>query len=192
MLLQDVKIGFAFTGSFCTFSKVVPELGKIAAEGADILPVISEAVDSFDTKFGRADEWKSKIEAICGKKIIKTIVEAEPIGPKALLDIMVVAPCTGNTLGKLAGGITDTPVTMACKAHLRNNRPLLIAVATNDGLGANAKNIGLLLNTKNVYFVPFGQDDPAKKHNSLLAHFDLLVPSIQSALKGEQLQPLLV
>lgn len=191
MLLQDVKIGFAFTGSFCTFAKVVPELGKIAAEGADILPIISDAVNSFDTKFGRAEEWKSKIEAISGKKIIKTIIEAEPIGPKALLDILVVAPCTGNTLGKLANGITDTSVTMACKAHLRNGRPLLLAMATNDGLGANAKNLGVLLNSKNVYFVPFGQDDPIKKNNSLMANFELLIPAIQHALKGEQMQPIL-
>lgn len=191
MLLQDVKIGFAFTGSFCTFAKVIPELGKIAAEGADILPIISEAVNSFDTKFGRADEWKSKIEAISGKKIVKSIIEAEPIGPKALLDILVVAPCTGNTLGKLANGITDSTVTMACKAHLRNGRPLLLALATNDGLGANAKNLGLLLNSKNVYFVPFGQDDPTKKCNSLMAKFELMVPAIQDALKGKQMQPIL-
>lgn len=191
MLLQDVKIGFAFTGSFCTFAKVIPELGKIAAEGADILPIISEAVNSFDTKFGRADEWKSKIEAISGKKIVKSIIEAEPIGPKALLDILVVAPCTGNTLGKLANGITDSTVTMACKAHLRNGRPLLLALATNDGLGANAKNLGLMLNSKNVYFVPFGQDDPTKKCNSLMAKFELLVPAIQDALKGKQMQPIL-
>lgn len=192
MVLQDVKIGFAFTGSFCTLAKVLPELGRIASEGADILPVISNAVDMYDTKFGRADEWKTKIEAITGKKIIKTIIDAEPIGPRALLDIMVVAPCTGNTLGKLANGITDTPVTMACKAHLRNGRPLLIAVATNDGLGTNAKNLGMLLNAKNVFFVPFGQDDPIKKCNSLVAQFDQLLPAIQLALKGEQLQPVLV
>ncbi len=191
MQLQDVKIGFAFTGSFCTFAKVIPELEKITAEGADVLPVISYAVDSFDTKFGKADEWKSRIETICGKPIIKTIIDAEPIGPKALLDIMVVSPCTGNTLGKLANGITDTPVTMACKAHLRNGRPLLIAPATNDGLGANAKNIGLLANTKNIFFVPFGQDDPEKKNNSLMANFDLLIPAIQAALKGKQLEPVI-
>lgn len=191
MQLQDVKIGFAFTGSFCTFAKVIPELEKIAAEGADILPIISDAVDSFDTKFGRADEWKSIIEKICGKKIIRTIIEAEPIGPKALLDILVVAPCTGNTIGKLANGVTDTAVTMACKAHLRNGRPLLLAPATNDGLGANAKNIGVLLNCKNVYFVPYGQDDPLNKCNSLMADFEQLIPAIRESLKGRQLQPLL-
>ena len=191
MLLQDVKIGFAFTGSFCTFEKVIPELEKIAGEGADILPIISETVDHFDTKFGKADEWKSKIAAISGKKIVSSIIDAEPIGPKALLDILVVSPCTGNTLGKLANGITDTTVTMACKAHLRNGRPLLLAIATNDGLGANAKNLGVLLNCKNVYFVPFWQDDPAKKCNSLMAKFELLLPAIESALKGKQLQPVL-
>jgi dipicolinate synthase subunit B len=191
MQLQDVKIGFAFTGSFCTFAKVIPELEKIIAEGADVMPVISYAVDSFDTKFGKADEWKSRIETICGKPIIKTIIDAEPIGPKALLDIMIVAPCTGNTIGKLANGITDTPVTMACKAHLRNARPLLIAPATNDGLGANAKNIGLLANTKNIFFVPFGQDDPLKKNNSLMSKFELLIPAIQAALNGRQLEPVI-
>lgn len=191
MLLKDVKVGFAFTGSFCTLSKVMLELEKIAAEGADILPIISETVSKMDTKFGKAAEWKYKIEKISGKQIIQSIVEAEPIGPNALLDILVVAPCTGNTLGKLANGITDTSVTMACKAHLRNERPVLLAPATNDGLGANAKNLGLLLNRKNVYFVPFGQDDPAKKSNSLMAEFDLLIPAIQAALAGKQLQPVL-
>ncbi|MGE5614886.1 MAG: dipicolinate synthase subunit B [Bacillota bacterium] len=191
MRFQGVKIGFAFTGSFCTFSKVIPEFEKIASEGADLLPIISYAVDSTDTRFGKASEWKSIIEKISGKQVIKTIVDAEPIGPKALLDIMVVAPCTGNTLGKLANGITDTPVTMACKAHLRNGKPLLLAPATNDGLGANGKNIFTLLNCKNIYFVPFGQDDPNRKCNSLMAKFELLIPAIQSALEGKQLQPVL-
>lgn len=191
MLLQGVKVGFALTGSFCTFGKIMPELEKLVAEGADVLPIISEAVDKSDTRFGRADEWKARVESITNKKIIKTIVDAEPIGPKALLDIMVVAPCTGNTLSKLANGITDTPVTMAAKAHLRNGRPLVIAISTNDGLGANAKNLGLLLNTKNIYFVPFGQDDPIKKCNSLMSHNEMLIPTILEALKGGQLQPLL-
>jgi dipicolinic acid synthetase, B subunit len=191
MLLQGVKVGFALTGSFCTFSKIMPELEKLVAEGADVLPIISEAVDKFDTRFGKADEWKSRIEGITDKKLIKTIVEAEPIGPKALLDIMVVAPCTGNTLSKLANGITDTPVAMAAKAHLRNGRPLVIAISTNDGLSNNAKNLGLLLNAKNIYFVPFGQDDPIKKCNSLTANNEMIIPTILEALKGKQIQPLL-
>ena len=191
MPLKNVKIGFAFTGSFCTFAKVVPELGKIVAEGADVLPIVSETVDKTDTKFGTADEWKSKIEKVTSKKIVKSIVDAEPIGPQALLDILVVAPCTGNTLGKLANGITDSSVTMACKAHLRNGKPIVIAIATNDGLGLNAKNLGVLLNTKGVYFVPFGQDDPLKKRNSIMADFQLLIPAIEYALEGKQLQPVL-
>ncbi len=192
MLLQGVKIGFALTGSFCTFAKVMPELERLVSEGADIMPVISEAVDKFDTKFGKADEWKARIEGITGKRLVKTIVDAEPIGPKSLLDILIIAPCTGNTLGKLSNGITDTPVTMAAKAHLRNGKPLVLAISTNDGLGANAKNLGLLLNAKNVYFVPFGQDDPVKKCNSLSANNGLILPTILEALKGKQLQPILI
>lgn len=191
MLLQGLKVGFGFTGSFCTFAKVMMELEKIVSEGADVLPVISDAVDKFDTRFGRAEEWKSKIEGITGKKIIKTIVDAEPIGPKSLLDIFIIAPCTGNTLGKLANGITDTPVTMAAKAHLRNGKPLILAISTNDGLGANAKNLGYLLNVRNVYFVPFGQDDPIKKCNSLTASNELIIPTVLEAIKGKQLQPIL-
>lgn len=191
MLLQDKKIGFALTGSFCTFAKVMPELEKLVSEGADIMPIISEAVDKFDTKFGKAEEWKSRIEGITGEKLLKTIVEVEPIGPKSLLDILIIAPCTGNTLSKLANGITDTPVTMAAKAHLRNGKPLVLAISTNDGLGGNAKNLGLLLNSKNVYFVPFGQDDPVKKCNSLTANNELILPTILEALKGKQLQPIL-
>lgn len=192
MKLKDVKIGFAITGSFCTFAKVITELEKVASEGADITPVISYSVDSFDTKFGRATEWKTRIEAVTGKNVIRTITDAEPIGPKALFDILVVAPCTGNTLGKLANGITDTPVTMACKAHLRNGRPLLLALSTNDGFGINARNIGFLQNCKNVFFVPYEQDDPYKKSNSLMARFDMLIPAIESALNGKQLQPVLM
>lgn len=191
MLLQGIKAGFAFTGSFCTFEKTIKELERMVTEGADVMPIISGAVDSFDTKFGRAEDWKTKIEGITGKKLVRTIVEAEPIGPKALLDILVIAPCTGNTLGKLANGITDTPVTMACKAHLRNGRPVVIAISTNDGLGANAKNLGALLNTKNIYFVPFGQDDPIKKCNSLMAKSELIIPTVLEALQGRQLQPIL-
>ena len=192
MLLQGVKVGFAITGSFCTFEKTIRELERMVAEGADVMSIISGAVDSFDTKFGRAEDWKTKIEGITGKKLVRTIVEAEPIGPKALLDILVIAPCTGNTLGKIANGITDTSVTMACKAHLRNGRPVVIAVSTNDGLGANARNLGALLNMKNIYFVPFGQDDPVKKCNSVVAKSELIIPTVLEALQGRQLQPILV
>ncbi|NMA34543.1 MAG: dipicolinate synthase subunit B [Clostridiaceae bacterium] len=192
MELSGLKVGFAFTGSFCTFSDVMSELENLAAAGADITPIISYSVDKYDTRFGSADQWKMMMEAVTGRKVIKTITEAEPIGPKALFDILVVAPCTGNTLAKLANGITDTPVTMACKAHLRNGRPVLLALSTNDGLGINARNIGLLQSCKNIFFVPYRQDDPQKKRNSLVARFDLIMPAIQAALEGKQLEPVLV
>lgn len=192
MSFSGVKIGFALTGSFCNFSKVVPEMENLAVLGGDIYPIISSNVDTIDTRFGTADEWEKRIEDIAGRKIIKTIVDAEPVGPKLNLDILIVAPCTGNTLAKLSNAITDTPVTMACKAHLRNQRPLVIALATNDGLGANAKNIGLLLNMKNVYFVPFGQDDATNKPNSLISNFNLIEKTINEAIYKKQTQPLLI
>ena len=191
MSLKGVKIGWALTGSFCNFQFVFPHIENIAKEGADIYPIVSYSVDSFDTRFGKAEEWKNKLREITGKAIISTIVDAEPVGPQLKMDIMIVAPCTGNTIAKLANAITDTPVTMACKAHLRNQRPLVLAIATNDALGANAKNIGLLLNTKNVYFVPFGQDDPIKKPNSMIAHFEKIKLTLEEALKGKQIQPIL-
>lgn len=192
MLLEGIKIGFALTGSFCTYAKVLPEIEKMAAEGAEIYPILSGTAAELDTRFGCAEELRLKLKMLTGKDIISTIPGAEPIGPKGLLDVMVVAPCTGNTLGKLAAGITDTSVTMACKAHLRNQKPLVLAISTNDGLGLNAKNLGLLLNSKYIYFVPFGQDDPVKKSNSLVAKFELLTPAVIEALNGKQLQPVLV
>jgi dipicolinate synthase subunit B len=192
MLLEGLKIGFALTGSFCTIEKVIPEIEKIVKEGATVFPIISGSVDTSDTRFGNAEELKLMLKNLTGKNIISSIVEAEPIGPKALLDILVIAPCTGNTLAKIANAITDTPVTMACKAHLRNQKPVVIAVSTNDGLGVNAKNLGFLLTMKNVYFVPFGQDAPNSKPNSLLAKNDLIISTALEALKGNQLQPLLM
>jgi dipicolinate synthase subunit B len=192
MQLKGLKVGFAITGSFCTFSKIIPEIEKIVKEGAEVYPIISEAVDSFDTRFGNANDFKFELQTMTDKKIISTIVEAEPIGPKSLIDILVIAPCTGNSLAKIANAVTDTSVTMACKAHLRNNKPVIIAISTNDALGANAKNLGILLNTKNIYFVPFGQDDPQKKCNSLVSKMDLIVPTILEALNGKQIQPMLV
>ena len=192
MLLEGLKVGFALTGSFCTFAKAIPEIEKILSEGAIVFPIISEAVDKYDTRFGRADEWKMKLKTLTGKDIITTIVDAEPIGPKSLFDILVVAPCTGNTLAKIANAVTDTPVTMACKAHLRNEKPLVVSISTNDGLGINAKNLGLLMNVKNIYFVPFGQDDPIKKPNSLVAKTEMIIPTIVKALEGKQIQPILV
>ncbi len=192
MLLNKIRVGFAVTGSFCKVDDIFPEIGKLVNEGAEVFPIISDSIDKYDTRFGRANDTKMKLEGLTGKKIISTFVEAEPIGPKSLLDILVVAPCTGNTLGKIANGITDNTVTMAIKAHLRNQKPIVIAVSTNDGLGANAKNLGMLINTKNIYFVPFGQDDPIKKCNSLVSKMDMIMPTIMEALQGKQIQPVLI
>lgn len=192
MNISGKKIGFGLTGSFCTLQNALTQMEKLVLLGADILPVVSYAVKTTDTRFGTARYFLDQIKAITGKKCIDTIVDAEPIGPSIKLDLMVVMPCTGNTLAKLANGITDTPVTMACKAHLRNNRPVLLGIATNDALGANAKNIGLLHNTKNIFFVPYRQDDPEKKYNSLVCCIDLLIPAVEAALEGKQIEPVLV
>ncbi len=193
MRLKGIKVGFALTGSHCTLEEVMVEMKRVADEGAILYPIISTAVDETDTRFGAAASWKEQVVEISGnKKIINSIVTAEPIGPQQLLDVLVVAPCTGNTLAKLANAITDSPVLMAIKAHLRNQRPVVLAVSTNDGLSLNAKNIGLLLNAKNIYMVPFGQDSPADKPNSLKAKMNKLVDTIEHALKREQLQPILV
>ncbi|MBE6759523.1 MAG: dipicolinate synthase subunit B [Ruminococcaceae bacterium] len=189
--MNGLRIGYAVCGSFCTFSQTMPVLEKLAAEGADILPIMSDVAYNTDTRFGKAEQFRQRMEAACGRAIVHTIDGAEPIGPKKLLDVLVIAPCTGNTIAKLALGVTDTPVTMAAKAHLRNGRPLILAVATNDGLAASSKNIGLLMNTQNVYFVPFGQDDCDGKPNSLIAHFEQIPETISAAMEGRQLQPLL-
>lgn len=191
MDVEKIRLGFALTGSFCTLRSVTDMLYKVKGCGYDIVPIMSEMVYSTDTRFGKSKDYIEEIENLCGKKIISTIKEAEPIGPKNLLDALVIAPCTGNTLGKLASGINDGCVPLASKATLRNNRPVIIAPSTNDGLGASAKNIGLLLNTKNIYFVPFGQDAPFDKNNSLVAKWEMLIPTIEAALCGRQLQPVL-
>ncbi len=191
MLLAQKKIGFAITGSFCTFRNVLTQLNALAETGANILPILSESAYAFDTRFGKAVDIRKEIENICHTEIIHTIIGAEPIGPKKLLDLLIVAPCTGNTLGKLACGITDTSVTMAAKAHLRNERPVLLAISTNDALGASGRNIMTLLNNKNFYFVPFGQDDPHSKHKSLVADMQKIIPAAEAALDGIQMQPLI-
>ena len=191
-LLSGKKIGFAMTGSFCTFSQVFPEAQRLADEGAALYPILSDNVWSLDTRFYTAEQVKSRLETICGRPIWHTLPEVEPIGPKHLLDLVIVAPCTGNSLGKLACGIIDTPVIMAAKSHLRNGGPVLLAVSTNDALAMCAKNIGTLLACRNFYFVPFRQDSPEKKPASLVARFDLIFESACAALEGRQLQPLLV
>ena len=189
---QQVRVGFAFCGSFCTFSQAMEALGRVRARYGDVTPIVSEASAVTDTRFGRAHDFLAEMERICGKPVIDSIARAEPIGPKGLLDVLVICPCTGNTLAKLANGITDTAVTMAAKAHLRNGRPVVLCPATNDGLAASARNIGALLDKKNVYFVPFRQDDPAKKPTSLVADFSKVEDTIDAALAGRQLQPVLL
>lgn len=188
---MNITVGFAFCGSFCTLKKGVEALKKLKEAGYNIIPIFSEIVYNTDTRFYAARDLIEEVEGICQNKIIHTIKDAEPIGPKKLLDIMVIAPCTGNTLGKLALGITDTSVTMAAKAHLRNERPLLLAPSTNDALAASAKNIGLLLNSRNIYFVPFSEDDPNSKHRSCVADFNLIESALDSALKSTQMQPII-
>ena len=183
-------IGYCFCGSFCTVSKSVGILRNLAAEGNALLPIMNESVYSTDTRFGKAVDTIHTVEDICKVPVIHTIVDAEPLGPEISLDMLVVAPCTGNTLAKLAAGITDSPVTMAVKAQLRCNRPVVIALATNDALSANLKNIGLLMSRKNIYFVPMKQDDPEKKPHSLVADFSQLAPTLEAALQGKQYQRL--
>lgn len=192
MKIEGKKVGVALTGSFCTYSKIFPELQKLIDAKADVTVIFSDAAQTIDSRFGDVRGFLEKAEQITGKKPILTIAEAEPIGPKSLFDILAIFPCTGNTAAKLANGITDTPVLMAAKAHLRNEKPLVVSLSTNDGLGMNMKNIGLLLNAKHIYFVPFGQDNSRTKPNSLVAHTGLLVPTMEAALEGKQVQPLLV
>ncbi len=185
-----IKIGFAVTGSFCTFSKAIAAMRELASAGYELVPVFSYNTAELDTRFYKAADFRKEVTGITGREPVDTIVAAEPLGTKEKLDLMLVAPCTGNTLAKLASGITDTPVTMAVKAHLRNNRPVLIAVSSNDALGANAKNLGYLMNAKNVFFVPYGQDNPSIKTKSLIADFKMIAPAVRAALEGKQIQPI--
>ena len=186
------KLSVALTGSFCTYKKVFQELEKLAEEGAQIQTIFSDSAQSIDSRFGKAEDFVKEAERITGRKPMLTISEAEPIGPGSLLDLLILFPCTGNTIAKLANGITDTPALMAAKAHLRNEKPLLLSISTNDALGMNMKNIGLLLNAKHIYFIPFGQDNPQKKPNSMIAHTELLIPAAKAALEGKQYQPLIL
>lgn len=188
--MKKLRVGFALTGSFCTFDQAVEVLRRMVEIGWEVLPIMSYNAYELDTKFGKAQHFIDTIEEITGRSIIHTIPGAEPIGPGKLTDIMVVAPCTGNTLAKLAVGIADTPVTMACKSHLRNGLPLVLAVSTNDALGGAAKNIGALMNYKNLYFVPMAQDDTVHKPRSIVADFDRIIPAIEAAAEGRQVQPL--
>lgn len=192
MTLEGRKIGLAITGSFCTFSKIESEIKALTKRGAQLYPIFSTNVQTTDSRFGNTAEYMQRISELTGNSPILKLEEAEPIGPKGYLDILLIAPCTGNTLAKLSNGITDTPVLMAAKAHLRNSKPLVISISTNDALGMNFKNIGELFNMKNIYFVPFGQDDPVKKPNSMIAHTDLIAETLEEALSGRQIQPVIV
>lgn len=189
--MNSLNIGFAITGSFCTLKRILPCMKELIKLGNKIIPIFSYSVTDTDTRFYLAKEFRKEVISITQEQPICTIVEAEPIGPKGLLDILLVAPCTGNTLAKINYAITDTPVTMAVKAQLRNNRPVVIAVSTNDGLSANAKNVGELLNKKNIYFVPYSQDDYIKKTRSLVCDFSKIKDTVYYAMKGIQIQPIL-
>lgn len=190
--MREEVIGFAMTGSFCTFEQAFGALEELVKEYKFVIPILSEISASTDTRFGRAEDHVERIRKLCGRRPWTTVKEVEPIGPKGLLDLLIVAPCTGNTLGKLAGGVTDSAVSMAVKAHLRNEKPVLLAVSTNDGLGASGRNIMELMNRKHIYMVPFGQDDPVGKPNSLKADMGMIPAAALAALEGKQLQPILI
>lgn len=190
--LTGVRVGVVLTGSHCTMGEALPQIERLRAEGAKIYPILSYTVDSTDNRFYQAADLKSFLNQVTDNTIINTITGAEPIGPQKRLDVIAVMPATGNTIAKLASGIVDTPALMAIKAHLRNQRPVVIAVSTNDALGINARNIGMLLNMKNIYFVPFRQDDPIQKANSLTASLEQVVDTVIYALQGKQIQPLLL
>lgn len=184
-------IGFAITGSFCTYEKIKGVVRGLVEDNNRVIPIFSQAAQTINCRFGNARDFIIDIQEITGERGIFSIQEAEPIGPKAHLDVLVIAPCTGNTMAKLCAGITDSPVLMAAKAHMRNEKPVLISVSTNDALGANLKNIGELMNMKNIYFVPFGQDDHIKKPKSMIAHVEKIPEAMEEAIKGRQLQPVI-
>lgn len=189
--MEPIKVGYCLTGSYCTFQKSLAVLSQLMDDGFEVFPMMSENAYQTDTRFGKATEIIEKIEKITGKKVLSTISEVEPIGPKKYIDVMVVSPCTGNTLSKLANGITDTAATMAVKASLRNGIPVVLALATNDGLGQSAKSLGMMLPVKNVYFVPLAQDDPVKKPTSLVCDFTKVKEALLLALEGKQIQPVI-
>ena len=189
--MEEKTVGFAMCGSFCTHARAMAALEQVRARWRNVIPIVSECTAATDTRFGNAHDLMREMERICDHRVIATVKAAEPIGPQKLLDLLILCPCTGNTLGKLAAGVTDSSVTMAAKAHLRNGRPLLIAPSTNDGLAGSAPSLGALLNRRYIYFVPFGQDDPERKPTSLVSDFSQVADAAQAALEGRQLQPLL-
>ncbi len=191
MTIKGLNVGIALTGSFCTFDAVIEQIKKIKEEGANVIPIFSFNSQHINSRFGKASDFMKTITELTGNEPILTIEDAEPLGPKNKIDILAIAPCTGNSLAKLANGITDTPVLMAAKGHIRNGKPLVIFLSTNDALGINLKNVGSLMNLKYLYFVPFGQDSFQNKPTSMVSHIDLVIPTLESALDGVQLQPII-
>ncbi len=189
---QGITVGYALSGSHCTLPEVMPQIQRFVDAGANVVPIVSSTIMTTDTRFGTSNHWQEALRGITGNEIISSIVDAEPLGPSKLIDVMTIAPCTGNTTSKLANAMTDGPVLMAAKAQMRNQRPLVLAISTNDGLGLNAANIAKLLIMKNIFFVPFGQDNPVAKPNSLVARMDLILETCEAALQGKQLQPMLI
>lgn len=192
MSLQGKRVGFGLTGSHCTYDVVFPEIEKLVRSGANVIPIVTYTVKNTETRFGKGEDWVERIEQLTGNKAIDSIVDAEPLGPKNPLDVMVIAPLTGNSMSKLANALTDSPVLMAAKATLRNGKPVVLGVSTNDALGLNGVNLMRLMATKNIYFIPYGQDDPFNKPNSIVARMSMLKETVEAALEGRQLQPVLV
>ncbi|GMB08406.1 dipicolinate synthase subunit B [Thermolongibacillus altinsuensis] len=192
MTLKGKRIGFGLTGSHCTYDAVMPEIEKLIVAGAEVLPIVSYTVQTTNTRFGKGEDWIKRLEEMTGNKVIDTIVKAEPLGPKIPLDCMVVAPLTGNSMSKLANAMTDSPVLMAAKATMRNHRPVVVGISTNDALGLNGVNLMRLMSAKNIYFIPFGQDAPFTKPNSMVAKMSLLKETVEAALEGRQLQPVII
>ena len=192
MDVKGLRIGFGLTGSHCTYDEVYPQIEKLVQAGAEVVPVVSYTVKNTDTRFGKGEDWIAKIEKLTGRKAIDSIVDAEPLGPKYPLDCMVIAPLTGVSMSKFANAQNDSPVLMAAKATLRNHRPIVLGISTNDALGLNGVNLMRLLSTKDIFFIPFGQDDPVKKPNSMVARMESLVETVEHALEGKQIQPIIV
>jgi len=192
MSLKGKKIGFGITGSHCTYDEVFPQIKNLVDEGAEVVPIVTFTVKNTNTRFGKGIDWIEKIEEVTGRKVIDSIVEAEPLGPKHPLDCMVIAPLTGNSMSKLANALTDSPVLMAAKATMRNQKPVVVGISTNDALGLNGQNLMKLIAAKYLYFIPFGQDDPFKKPNSMVADMSQLAETVESAINGKQLQPMII
>ncbi|WRP08493.1 dipicolinate synthase subunit B [Rossellomorea aquimaris] len=192
MSVKGKRIGFGLTGSHCTYDAVFPEIERLVNNGAEVMPIVTSTVMNTETRFGKGEDWIKRIEDVTGHRVIDSIVKAEPLGPKIPLDCMVIAPLTGNTMSKFANAMTDSPVLMAAKATLRNHRPVVLGISTNDALGLNGVNLMRLISTKDIYFIPFGQDAPESKPKSMVARMTLIQETIEAAIEGRQLQPVVI